>query len=296
MKIGASFPNVEIGNDPAAIRDFAQGAEELGFDYITTTDHVLGVDPKGDPNIFAPYTLEDAFHEPFVLYGFMAACTRRIGLATGVLILPQRQAVLVAKQAAEVDVLSGGRLRLGVGVGWQALEYTALGMDWHTRGKRSEEQVAIMRALWTNRTTAFKGAYHDLAESGLNPNAIQKPIPVWFGGMSDAVADRVGRIGDGWIPIGTPEALKPQFEIMHAAAEKAGRDPATIGIEAMTGFQNAFRANPPATIDQLLASAAKWMRAGATHLAIGTSMIGLGTDVSGHLSLLNEVKNGVQAL
>jgi probable F420-dependent oxidoreductase len=296
MLIGASFPSVEIGNDPAAIRDFAQGAEDLGFDYITTTDHVLGVDPKGDPNIFAPYKLDDAFHEPFVLYGFIAACTRRIGLATGILILPQRQAVLVAKQAAEVDVLSGGRLRLGIGVGWQASEFTALGMDWHNRGKRSEEQIAVMRALWTNRTVSFKGQYHDVPEQGLNPNSVQKPIPIWFGGMSDAVADRVGRIGDGWIPIGTPEQLEPQFEIMHRAAERAGRDPRAIGLEAMTGFQNAFRDKPAATMEQVLQSAAVWKRAGATHLAIGTSMIGLNSDVDGHLKLLKEVKDGVQAL
>ena len=296
MKIGASFPSVEIGNDPAAIRDFAQGAEDLGFDYITTTDHVLGVDPKGDPKIFAPYKLEDAFHEPFVLYGFIAACTRKVGLATGVLILPQRQAVLVAKQAAEVDVLSQGRLRLGIGVGWQAMEYEALDMDWHTRGKRSEEQVAIMRALWMNRTTTFDGKFHKMQEGGLNPNSVQKPIPVWFGGMSDAVADRVGRIGDGWIPIGTPEQLKPQFEIMHKAAEQAGRDPKTIGLEAMTGFQNAFRDKPAATMDQVLKGAAMWKGAGATHLAIGTSMSGLNTDVAAHLKLLKEVKEGVQAL
>jgi probable F420-dependent oxidoreductase len=296
MRIGASFPSVEIGNDPAAIRDFAQGAEELGFDYITTTDHVLGVDPKGDATIFAPYKLSDAFHEPFVLYGFIAACTRRIGLATGILILPQRQAVLVAKQAAEVDVLSQGRLRLGIGVGWQAMEFEALGMDWHTRGRRSEEQVEIMRALWMNRTTTFEGKYHKMAEGGLNPNSVQKPIPVWFGGMSDAVADRVGRIGDGWIPIGTPEQLKPQFEIMHKAAEKAGRDPKRIGLEAMTGFQNAFRDKPAATIDQVIASAAQWKRAGATHVAIGTSMIGLNSHVAAHLKLLSEVKSGIEAL
>ncbi|MGE0669067.1 MAG: LLM class F420-dependent oxidoreductase [Sphingomonadales bacterium] len=296
MLIGASFPSVEIGNDPAAIRDFAQGVEELGFDYMTTTDHVLGVDPKGDPKIFAPYKLSDAFHEPFVLYGFIAACTRRIGLATGILILPQRQAVLVAKQAAEVDVLSQGRLRLGIGVGWQAMEFEALGMDWHTRGRRSEEQVEIMRALWMNRTTTFEGKYHRMAEGGLNPNSVQKPIPVWFGGMSDAVADRVGRIGDGWIPIGTPEQLKPQMEIMYNAAETAGRDPKSIGLEAMTGFQNAFRDKPAATVDQVLKNAANWKNAGATHVAVGTSMIGLNTDVDAHLKLLNEVKKGIEAL
>jgi probable F420-dependent oxidoreductase len=296
MQLGVSFPSVEIGNDPAAIRDFAQGVEELGFDYITTTDHVLQVDPKGDPEIFAPYTIDDAFHEPFVLHGFLAACTRRIGLSTAVLILPQRQAVLVAKQAAEVDVLSGGRLRLGVGVGWQELEFEALGMEWRTRGRRCEEQVAVMRALWTSRTTSFEGEFHTIGEAGLNPNAIQQPIPVWFGGMSDAVADRVGRIGDGWIPIGTPEQLKPQRDLMWGAAERAGRDPKSIGIEAMAGMQNAFRNKPAATMDEILERVRDWRDAGATHTAFGTSMIGLGSDVDGHLKLMKEFRERAQAL
>ncbi|MBI1182405.1 MAG: TIGR03619 family F420-dependent LLM class oxidoreductase [Alphaproteobacteria bacterium] len=296
MQLGASFPSVEIGNDPAAIRDFAQGVEDLGFDYITTTDHVLQVDPAGRTDVFAPYTIDDAFHEPFVLYGFLAACTSRIGLATGILILPQRQAVLVAKQAAEVDVLSGGRLRLGVGVGWQELEFEALGMEWRNRGRRCEEQVAVMRALWTSRTTSFDGEFHRIGESGINPNAVQRPIPVWFGGMADAVAERVGRIGDGWIPIGTPEQLKPQRDILRAAAEQAGRDPDGIGIEAITGMQNAFRNAPPATMEQVLERVRAWRDVGATHAAFGTSMIGLGHDVDAHLKLMKEFRERAQAL
>ena len=296
MKIGAMFPTTEIGNDPAAIRDFAQGIEDLGFDYITTTDHVLQQDPQGDPNIFAPYTIADAFHEPFVLHGFLAACTKKVGLSTAILILPQRQTVLVAKQAAEVDVLSGGRLRLGIGVGWQEIEYTALGETWTNRGKRSEEQIALMRDLWMNDLVDYEGQYHRVPKSGLNPNAVQKPIPIWFGGIADAVADRVGRMGDGWIPIGTPEDLKKQIDIMHAAAEKAGRDPKSIGIESITGLQNAFRNTPALTMDQALKMSALWKEAGATHFAFGSAMIGLNDNVDGHLKLAKEFKERVEAL
>jgi len=290
------FPTTEIGNDPVAIRDFAQGVEELGFDYISTIEHVLQVDPKGDPNIFAPYTLADSFHEPFVLHGFFAACTQRIGLSTAIVVLPQRPTVLVAKQAAEVDGLSGGRLRLGIGIGWQDLEYTALGQDWTNRGKRSEEQVELMRALWTNREVEFKGKYHNVPRSGFNPNSVQKPIPIWFGGMADAVADRVGRIADGWIPAGTPESLKPQIDIMYAAAEKAGRDPKSIGIESITGLASALTRDNPGTMDQAVGLSKMWKDAGATHFCFGSSMIGLNNDIDGHLKLAREYKARMEAL
>ena len=296
MQIGAMFPTTEIGNDPIAIKDYAQGVEELGFDYITTIEHVLQVDPKGNPEIFAPYTLEDSFHEPFVLHGFLAACTERVGLSTAIIVLPQRQTVLAAKQAAEVDGLSGGRLRLGIGIGWQDIEYVALNEDWTNRGKRCEEQVELMRALWCNKEVDFKGECHEVPESGFNPNSVQKPIPIWFGGMADAVADRVGRIGDGWIPAGTPEDLKPQMDIMYAAAEKAGRDPKSIGIESITGLSSAMTRPAVGTMDQAVGMSQLWMEAGATHYCFGSSMIGLDNDIDAHLKLAKEYKERMDAL
>ncbi|MDX1581780.1 MAG: TIGR03619 family F420-dependent LLM class oxidoreductase, partial [Alphaproteobacteria bacterium] len=181
MKLGIAFPTNEIGNDPAQIRDFAQGAEDLGYDYMFLTDHVLQIQPDDHPGAFAPYTLDDPFHEPLVTIGFLAAVTEKIQLTTGILITPQRQTVLMAKQAAQADLLSGGRLRLGIGIGWQEIEFTALGEDFYNRGIRSEEQVELMRALWMNKTAEFKGNWHHLPKSGFNPNSVQKPIPIWFG-------------------------------------------------------------------------------------------------------------------
>ncbi len=296
MQLGAMFPTTEIGNDPAAIKDYAQGIEDLGFDYIVTIEHVLQVDPKGDPDVFAPYTLEDSFHEPFVLHGFLAACTEKVGLSTAILILPQRQTVLAAKQAAEVDGLSGGRLRLGIGIGWQELEYTALGEEWTNRGKRCEEQVDLMRKLWTNKEVDYKGEYHTVPESGFNPNSVQKPIPIWFGGMAKQVAERVGRIGDGWIPIGTPQDMAEQLDIMHEAAEKAGRDPKAIGIESITGLASAMTRDNPGTMDQAVGMSKLWKDAGASHFAFGSSMIGLNDDIDGHLKLAAEYKERMEAL
>lgn len=295
MKIGAMFPTNDLSADPAAIRDFAQGIEGMGFDYLITTDHVLQVDPKGDPNIFAPYTVEDAFHEPFVLFGFLAACTQKIELGTAILILPQRQTALVAKQAAEADFLSGGRLRLGIGIGWQEMEFTALGENWSNRGKRSEEQIELMRALWTNRLVEYKGAYHEVPESGLNPLPVQRPIPIWIGGMADAVAERVGRIGDGWIPAGPPELLKPQLDIIHEAAEKAGRDPKSIGIEAITGLQSPAPGAPRITMDEAIAHSKNWKDAGASHFSFNTQGIGL-ESADDHLALLKDYKERIDAL
>jgi probable F420-dependent oxidoreductase len=294
MKIGTMIPAQELGNDPIALRDFVQGAEELGFDYLQLTDHVLQIDPKGNTDIFAPYTIKDAFQEPFVTFGYIAACTKTIGMGTGILILPQRQAVLVAKQAAQADFLSGGRLRLGIGVGWQQIEFEALNMPWKGRGKVCEEQIVVMRGLWNNDLFEFKGDYHNVPESGLNPRPVQQPIPIWFGGMSDAVADRTGRIGDGWMPIGDPNLLGPQFDIMYAAAEKAGRNPKDIGVEAFFGL-TAIMEDTKITMDQCIEGAKTWQARGATHYTF--TALGLGyTDINDHLKVATEFKERMQAL
>src|ERR1700730_11725459 len=176
MNIGVVLPQTEIGNDPGAIKAYAEAVEEMGFTHILVFDHVLGANPERPGGGKEPYTYRHAFHDPFVLFGFLAAATRRVGLATGILILPQRQTALVAKQAAAVDVLSGGRLRLGIGVGWNFTEYEALGEDFHTRGRRMSEQIAVLRKLWTEPEVTFKGRWHDIDRMGIRPMPVQRPI------------------------------------------------------------------------------------------------------------------------
>ena len=206
MQIGAIFPQTEIGQDPGVIREYAQAVEELGYGHLLAFDHVLGADTSTRPDWRGPYTSKTMFHEPLVLYGYLAAITQRIELVTGIIILPQRQTALVAKQAAEVDVLSGGRLRLGVGIGWNDVEYEALGENFHNRGRRSEEQVELLRELWTKEAVTFEGRWHRVTAAGINPLPVQRPIPLWFGsGPTDAALQRIARLGDGWFPQFRPD-------------------------------------------------------------------------------------------
>jgi probable F420-dependent oxidoreductase len=233
MELCAFFPTRDIGTDPAKIRDWAQAAEDLGFDWIEVADHVLGVNTANRPNWPGPYTHEDPFHETFVTMGFLAAATRRIGLVSGILILPQRQTALVAKQAAEVDVLSGGRLRLGIGVGWNPVEYEALGMDWNTRGARQAEQIQLLKLLWTQELVTFEGKFDRIQDCGLNPMPVQRPIPVWLGGSADGVLKRAARYGDGWMPIMAPgDEARARLDTLRSYVEAAGRDWSSFGLEA----------------------------------------------------------------
>src|SRR5258706_927922 len=244
MHIGVVFPQVEIGTDPGAIRDYAQAVEAMGYTHILTFDHVLGANPERPGGGKGPYTYRHAFHEPFVLFGFLAAATRRVGLVTGIIILPQRQTALVAKQAAAVDVLSSGRLRLGVGVGWNPVEFEALGEDFHTRGRRIEEQVEVMRALWTKELVTFAGQHHRISDAGLNPLPVQRPIPVWMGGESEVVQKRTARLADGWMPHLWPGAKgQAAVDRMRTLVREAGRDPARFGIEGRITLARFQRAN-----------------------------------------------------
>src|SRR5215471_5246065 len=230
MRLNAFFPTRDIGTDPAKIRDWAQAAEDLGYAGIEVADHVFGATARDG---WTPlYNETDPFHETFVTLGFLAAVTRTIKLSTGVLILPQRQTGVVAKQAAEVDILCGGRLRLGIGVGWNFVEYQALGQDWTTRGARQAEQVEVLRRLWTQELVTFKGRFHDLKEVSIVPAPIQRPIPVWLGGISDAALKRAARIGDGWMPIMPPEEAQPKLALLRAQLAACGRDRAKFGLEA----------------------------------------------------------------
>ena len=271
MRIGVTFPQTEFGNDPAALRAYAQTVEGLGYSHFLAYDHVLSADPTNRPGWSGPYTTAHPFHEVFVLLGFVAAATERLELVTGVLILPQRQTALVAKQAAEVDVLSGGRLRLGVGVGWNEVEFDGLGKEFSDRGARSEEQIALLRALWTAPAPTFEGRWETVIEAGLAPLPVQRPIPVWIGGYAEATLERIGRIGDGWFPWREPnEAMRGAVERLRGYAVAAGRDPDAIGLEPQL---NVGRGTP----DEWRAFAAGWQDLGATHLCLSTMGNGFAT-------------------
>ena len=238
MQLNAMFPTRDIGTDPAKIRDWAQAAEDLGFAYIEVPDHVFGATARDG---WTPlYNEKDPFHETFVTLGFLAAVTKRIRLSSGVLIAPQRQTGVIAKQAAEADLLSSGRLRLGIGVGWNHVEYEALGEDWKTRGARQAEQVEVLRRLWSEDLVTFDGRFHALKEVNIVPPPVQRPIPIWFGGVSDAVVIRAARLGDGWMPIIAPDAKAEQkLALLRGEMKKHGRDAAKFGIEGWLRMQDA---------------------------------------------------------
>ena len=230
MQLNAFFPTRDIGTDPAKIRDWAQAAQDLGYAYIEVPDHVVGATARDG---WTPlYDETNAFHETFVTLGFLAAVTDRIKLSSGILISPQRQTGLIAKQAAEVDVLCGGRFRLGIGVGWNHVEYEALGVDWKTRGARQAEQVEVLRRLWCEDLVSFKGRFHDLREVNILPRPVQQPIPIWFGGGSDAVVARAARLGDGWMPIAAPDAeMERKLGSLREQLKSHGRDSSRFGLE-----------------------------------------------------------------
>jgi probable F420-dependent oxidoreductase len=270
MQYGAFFPTRDMPADRVQIRDWAQAAEEIGFDYIEVSDHVLGADRAKIPGFEGPYDADDSFHETFTTSAYMAAITEKVGFASGVLILPQRQTALVAKQAAQVDILCGGRLRLGVGVGWNPVEYAALGEDWSKRGQKQEEQVQLMNQYWTQRTVTFDGAFDQVAHAGVNPLPIQRPIPVWFGGGVDAVLKRAAKYGQGWIPLGNPGKTSMQMlEKLHGFLRAEGRDPASFGVEAWIRYSLGGPEDWRQAVDT-------WAAAGASHATFYTSGQGAG--------------------
>lgn len=284
MQIGVVFPQTEIGADPGVIRDYAQAVEQLGYQHILIYDHVLGAGTVSRPDWRGPYNEQHLFHEPFVLFGYVAAITRQIELVTGVIILPQRQTVLVAKQAAEVDVLSGGRLRLGIGVGWNPVEYEGLNMDFTTRGTRSDEQIAVLRALWTEPLVTFSGRWHQINDAGINPLPVQRPIPIWIGGSADRALQRVGQLGDGWFPQRPPDAeAAAMIARIREFAQAAGRDPQTIGIEARLSIGQV-----PETGWAEFAEG--WRNLGATHLCINTMNAGF-TSPQEHIDALEIIRD-----
>jgi probable F420-dependent oxidoreductase len=281
MKIGVIFPQIEFKPDPIAVRDYAQAVEGMGFSNMHAYDHILGANPERPGGWTGPYTYMHPFFEPFILFSYLAGVTHKIEFDTGILILPQRQTALVAKQAATLDVLSNGRLRLGVGNGWNEVEYIAQGEDFHNRGKRMEEQVALLRLLWTQPLVKFEGRYHIIPDAGINPLPVQRPIPIWFGGTDDRALRRMARIGDGWmVNFRTIEQAQPAVEKLKLYLEEARRERSTFGIEPRL---NMNLIGPDAWMDFIQACE----EMGATHLTVNTMGCGFETP-SAHITALKK--------
>ena len=285
MEIGAVFPHNEIGTDPQAIKDYAQGVEELGVTHLLIYDHVLGADRDRPGGFEGPYDKDVAFHEPFTTFAFIAAVTKKLDMITTVMILPQRQTVLVAKQAAELAILSNNRFKLGIGVGWNTVEYTGLNENFKNRGKRQEEQVELMRLLWESEVLDYKGDYHHIDKASINPRP-SRSVPIWFGGGAPQLIERCADLGDGWIPLmGPNEAARKTLAAIKEKRKSKGLDWDNFGVQAQAQYAggDAERWNKHAE---------KWRNLGASHLAIATHNAEP-TNVDGHLGRIKEYLNAV---
>jgi probable F420-dependent oxidoreductase len=279
MRIGVVFPQTELGGDVGAVRAYAEAVDGLGYEHVLAYDHVLGADPSVHEDWRGPYDVSTTFHEPFVLFGFLAGIVPSLELVSGVIILPQRQTALVAKQAAEIDLLTGGRFRLGVGVGWNHVEYEALGQRFDQRGRRESEQIELMRRLWTEPSLTFRGEFDTITGAGLAPMPIQRPIPVWLGGRSDPTYRRIGRLADGWFPQVRPgEDLDHALSVIRDSASAAGRDASVIGMEGRASWSG----DDP---DKFVRQVDRWRAVGSTHLGIDTMYSGQVT-VDDHIAAL----------
>jgi probable F420-dependent oxidoreductase len=286
MRLGVVFPQTEIGADPGGVRDYAQAVQELGFDHLLAYDHVLGADDARHPGLVGPYRAEHMFHEILVLFGYLASVAPELELVTGVVIAPQRQTALLAKQAAEIDVLTGGRFRLGLGIGWNPVEYEALGEDFSNRGRRFEEQIELMRRLWTEPVIDFAGRWHNVTAAGLNPLPVQRPIPIWIGGSAERALRRTARLADGYFPQRPFEGGWPAtMEQMREWVEEAGRDWGSFGVEQRVNVADG-------TPDDWRHTADEWRDLGATHLSLVTT--GAGFEGPGpHVERLTEAKEAL---
>ena len=297
MQLGASLPVGDIGTGGPVVKDYAQTLEGMGVDYIQAPDHVLGGNPAGHKDKARVGTSVTAYHDPFVLFSYIAGCTDKIGFAPGVLILAQRQAALVAKQAASLDELSGGRLRLGVGVGWNELEFTGLNENFKNRGKRSEEQVQVMQALWASEHVDFKGKYHTIDNSGINPRPKSGRVPVWFGGHVDATLERTAKWGDGWMPLAYPadDTALRAFDKLRGLILAAGRKPEDVGIEVWMSLGS----NNP---DEWRKDFSFWKNAGVTHVTAHTTYAAghhkriAGKTSADHLAAIKSFQDAVKDL
>lgn len=278
MEIGVVFPQTEIGPEPETIVRYAQVAEERGYGHLLAFEHILGANPDREGGWDGPYDHTDQFHELFTLFSYLSAFTDELKFVTGVLVLPQRKTTLIAKQAAQVDRFSDGRFRLGVGVGWNSVEYVGMGEDFRQRGRRIEEQVEVLRQLWTENPTTFEGEFHRIPNMGINPLPVQQPIPLWMGGTTEPVLRRIARIADGWIPIwrqNPEEKTREQLAKLHEYAEAEGRDIDDIGIHGLLPWLDTF--------DQgmLVDRVETWEGLGADYLSVG--MLRQGFDPDEHI-------------
>lgn len=291
FRIGVSFPQTEIGSDPIVIRDFAQAVEDMGFTHLTAYDHIVGVDRSIQPDWDGLYDSGDMFHEPLTLFAYLAGVTRTLRFMPGIIPLPQRQAALFAKQAANLDILSGGRLTLGVGIGWNAVEYEALGVDFSRRAAIFEEQVGLLRALWTQPSVTQAGEFHRLSGVGINPLPRQRPIPLYFGAIVPAAVRRAARLADGWIATVAAEAATDTVGEFRQMVSENGRDPATVKVESDTHL-GTMLGGPVLTSDDAIRIAVTWRRAGADGIAFDTTNMGL-RSVGQHLALLKHIAAGL---
>jgi probable F420-dependent oxidoreductase len=297
MQLGASLPVADIGTGPTVLRDYAQAAEELGYAYLVAPDHVLGNNPAVDYGGRRVGTNVNPYHDPFVLFGFLAGCTQRIGFAVGVLILAQRQAVLVAKQAASLDVLCEGRFRLGIGVGWNEVEFVGLNENFHNRGKRSAEQVQVMQALWAEPHVNFAGEFHCIEDAGINPRPASGRVPIWYGGHAEATFRRAAKYGDGFMPLAYPagDAALAAFDKLRRLTRQAGRDPSAMGLEVWV--------SPGAgTEEDWRREITFWKQAGVTHVTAHTSYTSAhhkriaGRSAAEHLAVITRYRSVVADL
>jgi len=283
VRVGVVFPHQEIGSDSARIIAFAQAAEDLGYAHLVAYDHVIGAEPSGRPAWWkGAYTHRDPFHEPFVLFGLLAAVTKKLELAFGIVILPQRQTVLVAKQAATLDVLSSGRVRFGAGIGWNHVEYEALGMEWRDRARRVEEQIEVLRLLWTTEVVDYTGRWHRIDRAGLNPLPVQRPIPLWMGADEEVAVKRVARLADGWFSHLAPnDEGRAALERFRGYVRDAGRDPGTVGVEG--------RVAATGTPDDWARRASAFRDMGMTHLELRTAGSKL-PDLDAHIEAMRRFR------
>jgi len=282
MRIGVVFPQTEIGADPAGVRAYAQAVQQMGFEHLVAYDHVLGADTSVRPGWSGPYTSQSMFHEPMVLFGYLAAIAPNLELVTAVIILPQRQTVLAAKQAAEIDVLTNGKLRFGIGIGWNAVEYEGLGENFLNRGRRFEEQMTLMRLLWTQPVVNFEGKYHKITSAGINPLPVQRPIPIWIGGSAEPALKRAAETADGFMTQRPLEGGWPAtLDKMRKWRAAAGKDPNTFGVDARINLASG-------TPDDWRQQLEMWRGLGATHLTVNTMGAGL-TGADAHIDRLAQV-------
>jgi probable F420-dependent oxidoreductase len=287
MRIGVSYPTTEVAGDPDAIRMFFKAAEELGFTHIMAYDHVIKAPHEGrEPKLTGPYTEKHSFHDPFVVFGFAAALPGALEFVTGVLVLPQRQTALVAQQAADVDLLSRERLRLGVGIGWNYVEYQALGQDFRTRGKRIAEQIGLLRQLWTTPVVSFEGRFDRIDRAGINPRP-RRQIPVWLGGYTEPAYERGARLGDGFIFAADATRAIAGWNRVKTHLAAMGRSDVGYGRELLAMFAR----NPQETADHLKT----WRDAGGTHGCVASMDKGLGNNIGAHIDYVASVKRLLDA-